>query len=226
MEHVLNNPFWNALISGSSNLSNGNDVVKYFAKDISPFVGLKENSIQNLQLLHDVVSHDPIVFMTTQKMRFPIEWKVLQCIEGFQMIYSKPELFEEVKMEIVPLEKKDVPQMLALTKLTNPGPFAEKTIKFGHYLGIFDQEKLVAMAGQRLHVFEYAEISAVCTHPDYLGKGYAKQLLKHQINRIKAASEVPFLHVRSDNKRAIQVYQSLGFQTRTQVFFYVLMKAK
>ncbi len=226
MEHVLDNPAWNALISGNSNLSNGNDAVKYFAQDVSPFVGLKEDSIQNLKLLHSLIPQELIVFISTKKMFFPAEWKVLQCLEGFQMIYENSKLFEEVQMEIVPLEKKHVPQMLALTKLTNPGPFAERTIDFGYYHGIFDGEELVAMAGQRLHVFEYAEISAVCTHLNYLGKGYARQLLKYQINRIKAASEIPFLHVRNDNERAIRVYESLGFETRTQIFFYVLLKVK
>jgi predicted GNAT family acetyltransferase len=124
----------------------------------------------------------------------------------------------------IPLTDIHIPQMLALTKLTNPGPFAERTIDFGHYHGIFDGDKLVAMAGQRLHAGNYAEISAVCTHPDHLGKGYAKQLLLHQIHRIKANRETPFLHVRNDNERAINVYKSLGFETRTEIYFYVVVK--
>jgi predicted GNAT family acetyltransferase len=114
--------------------------------------------------------------------------------------------------------------MLALTKLTNPGPFVEKTIDFGHYRGVFEGDQLVAMAGQRLHIFDYAEISAVCTHPDHLGRGYARQLLLHHIHRIRAASKIPFLHVRYDNYRAIKVYESLGFSKRTELFFYILQK--
>ena len=114
--------------------------------------------------------------------------------------------------------------MLALTKLTNPGPVAERTVDFGHYFGIFDKGKLVAMAGQRMHVYNYAEISAVCTHPDYLGRGYAKQLLQLQIQRTLAAGEVPFLHVRFDNDRAINVYESLGFVTRKTIHFYIIKK--
>jgi predicted GNAT family acetyltransferase len=127
---------------------------------------------------------------------------------------------------IVPLTNVHVPQMLALTKLTNPGPFAERTIDFGHYEGIFEGDKLVAMAGQRMHAFNYAEVSAVCTHPDHTGRGYARLLLLHQLQRIKAASDIPFLHVRYDNERAIKVYESLGFETRTEVYFYVLAKNK
>ncbi|HKB43223.1 MAG TPA: GNAT family N-acetyltransferase, partial [Chitinophagaceae bacterium] len=76
----------------------------------------------------------------------------------------------------------------------------------------------------RMHVFNHAEVSAVCTHPDHTGKGYASQLLQYQINRIKAASGIPFLHVRHDNDRAIKVYESLGFSTRRKVYFYVMIK--
>jgi len=126
---------------------------------------------------------------------------------------------------LVPLTNEHVPQMEALAKLTNPGPFAKKTIDFGHYHGVFENDKLVAMAGQRLYPYNYAEVSAVCTHPDHTGKGYARQLLQFQVDRIKAASEIPFLHVKDDNERAIKVYKSLGFATRTKVYFYVLVKA-
>ena len=115
--------------------------------------------------------------------------------------------------------------MLALTKLTNPGPFASRTIDFGHYQGIFEGNSLVAMAGQRLHVFNYAEVSAVCTHPDHTGKGYARGLLVHQINRITSLGEIPYLHVRSDNDRAIKVYESLHFTTRCHVWFYVIQNS-
>jgi predicted GNAT family acetyltransferase len=80
------------------------------------------------------------------------------------------------------------------------------------------------MAGQRLNPAPYAEISAVCTHPDYLGRGYAGKLLLNQAKRIKAASEIPFLHVKSENERAIKVYEKLGFVTRKEMSFYVLRK--
>jgi len=115
--------------------------------------------------------------------------------------------------------------MLSLTKLTNPGPFAAKTIDFGHYYGIFEGTQLAAMTGQRFHPFEYAEISAVCTHPDHAGKGYARLLLLQQLHRIQSAGDIPFLHVRYDNERAIKVYEDLGFVTRKNVYFYVMTKS-
>jgi GNAT superfamily N-acetyltransferase len=227
MEHVLDNPAWNALISGNKDLYYGNDQVKYFDRDVSPFVAFKENSTANFNELYDMVPEDrTLLFISPAEIEIPGPWKVPNCIKGIQMICDAGTEIGEPSMELIPLTKEHVPQMLALTKLTNPGPFTERTIDFGHYHGIFEEDKLVAMAGQRLHVFNYAEVSAVCTHPDHTGKGYARQLLIHQINRIKAASEIPYLHVRYDNERAIKVYESLGFVTRCNTWFYVIRKTE
>jgi ribosomal protein S18 acetylase RimI-like enzyme len=225
MEHVLDNPAWNALRSGSRHLSFGNEQVKYFDREVSPFVGLQENSADNFKILHQQIPHNnPVLFVTTAEMEIPKSWKVLNLIKGLQMVGDTGAVHDKVQQEMTPLTAEHIPQMIALTKLTNPGPFTARTIDFGHYYGVFENDKLVAMAGQRLHVFEYAEISAVCTHPDHTGRGYARQLLLHQLHRIKAASNIPFLHVRDDNEQAIRVYERLGFSTRTKVYFYVLQK--
>jgi ribosomal protein S18 acetylase RimI-like enzyme len=226
MEHILDNPAWNALISGNKHLSNGSEGVKYFDKEISPFVAFKENTPESFQLLYELIPHNnPVIFISPHKMDIPGRWKVLLCVEVIQMVCDDVIKKTYRGPELISLTVEHVPQMMALTKLTNPGPFAEKTIDFGHYRGIFDGDKLVAMAGQRLHIFNYAEVSAVCTHPDYSGRGYARQLLLYQMNRIIAASDIPFLHVRNDNERAIKVYSALGFVTRREIFFYVMQKA-
>jgi len=124
--------------------------------------------------------------------------------------------------DVKPLSEIHVEQMVQLAKLTRPGPFGIRTIDFGSYFGIFDNEKLVAMTGQRLHVEHYTEISAVCTHPDYTGKGYAYTLLQHQLQLILQQDQQPFLHVREDNQRAIALYQRLGFTiSRTMNFYFM-----
>ncbi len=224
MTHVLDNPAWNALISGNKHLAHGSGPVRYFGREVSPFVALEGNSEENLIQLYDILPHSVLLFVTPVEMIFPPRWNVLQQIHGLQMIYDAAALPDKVTSPLVTLTDVHIPQMLELTKLTNPGPFADRTIDFGHYQGIFESDKLVAMAGQRLHAANYAEVSAVCTHPDHTGKGYARQLLLSQIHRIKATSEIPFLHVRNDNHRAIKVYESLGFVTRRDVHFYVLKK--
>ncbi len=227
MKHVLDNPAWNALISGNKHLSNGDQQVRYFDKEVSPFVGLEDNAADSFRVLYEMIPRNEVrLFVTPAEMEIPASWKVLNTIRGLQMVCDVAPEQVAAGTPIVPLTTEHVPQMLSLTKLTNPGPFAERTIDFGHYEGIFEGDKLVAMAGQRMHAFNYAEVSAVCTHPDHLGKGYARQLLLRQMHRIKAAGNIPYLHVRYDNDRAIKVYESLGFKTRIEVHFYVIVKVE
>lgn len=225
MQHVLDNPAWSALITGNSALANGNNAVKYFDKEVSPFVGFRENSDADFQTLYNLLPHDgPVGFVSKVERILPEQWEVVQYIKCLQMVYGGDAIPNVDHSNLVPLTDAHIPQMLALTRLTNPGPFAQKTINFGHYYGVFDSDKLVAMAGQRMNPVPYAEISAVCTHPDYLGKGYAKKLLQFHINRVITAGEIPMLHVRYDNDRAIHVYENIGFKKRRELHFYIMKR--
>jgi predicted GNAT family acetyltransferase len=125
---------------------------------------------------------------------------------------------------ITPLGIEHVPQMLELTKLTKPGPFFEKTILFGNYFGIFIDGRLAAMTGQRMHPVPYMEVSAVCTHPDFRGKGYAKALMLHVMKIILDNSCIPFLHVLTSNAGAIQLYESIGFRVRKKLFIDMIQR--
>jgi predicted GNAT family acetyltransferase len=123
---------------------------------------------------------------------------------------------------IVPLGEVDIPQMLALTGITNPGPFLQRTIEFGHYAGIFEGDKLIAMSGRRMHPEPYLEVSAVCTHPEYTGNGYGKALTLYQATRIVSQGKIPFLHVRRQNTKAIKLYENLSFEIRSEMHMNVL----
>lgn len=225
MNHVLNNPAYNALCTGNQNLAMGTDDIKFFDSEVSPFVGFRNNSAESFGQLYEMLPFNRyILHVSPEKIALPANWKQLGVVSGYQMIYEGSTIADKGAGNRISLSEEHIPQMISLTKLTNPGPFASRTIEFGHYEGIFDGEQLVAMAGQRLNPAGYTEISAVCTHPDYLGRGYARQLLISQVNRMLAASNVPFLHVRGDNERAVKVYQSLGFSIRTNVHFNILTK--
>jgi predicted GNAT family acetyltransferase len=222
MEHMLDNPAFNSLKTGNKNLANGTDEIKFFDKDVSPFMGFDENTDTNFKKLAAIIQENrQFAFVSKTATEIPHPWNVLFYATGYQMVY-RGDIKSIDESNLVILADEHIPQMLALTKLTNPGPFAQRTIDFGHYGGIFDGDKLVAMAGQRMNPLPYAEISAVCTHPDYLGRGYAKQLLQQQINRIITEGNIPFLHVRCDNERAVKIYVSMGFETRVMVWFYVI----
>jgi ribosomal protein S18 acetylase RimI-like enzyme len=223
MEHVLDNPAWHALISGNSNLAYGTDRVKFFDKDVAPFVGFNENSAESFDELYHLIIHDGLVmFISSKPVTIPGKWKMLRHIPCLQMVYDGS--IAQVDDHLTTLTNDHIPQMMELTQLTKPGPFLSRTIEFGHYQGMFENKKLVAMAGQRMAPLPYVEVSAVCTHPDHLSKGFAKRLLLSQVNQIIKQGNIPFLHVRDDNYRAINVYKNLGFSTRTDMHFYMLRK--
>ena len=225
MNHVLDNPIWHALISGNRNMSIGTELVKYFPKEVAPFAGLKKVNESSLKLLFDMISPERIVILiTAESIEIPASWNIIYQSIILQMVSKNSKQPGLPQEEIVPLKKIHVPQMLALTSLTNPGPFFERTIEFGNYTGIFKSGKLIAMAGQRLHVNQYVEISAVCTHPDHVGKGYGSMLIQHQAQQILQQGEIPFLHSRSDNDQAIRLYKALGFITRQEMNLNIIQK--
>lgn len=220
MEHVLDNPAWNALISGDNHLGHGNAQVKYFDPEVSPFIGFKDNTDDDFEQLHSMMpAGQTACYVSTTKRNLPAGWKSLGIYEGMQMIFDADKQPEALSMELTPLTHAHVPQMLELVEIAKPGPFNKRTIDFGEYYGVFQDERLVAMTGQRMHIFNYTEISAVCTHPDFTGRGYARQLILKQLHLIRAAQNIPILHVRQDNTRAISVYESLGFVWRSPMNF-------
>lgn len=131
---------------------------------------------------------------------------------------------ETCAVEILPLVVEHSPEMIELTAITKPGPFGSRTHELGTYLGIWCDGKLAAMAGERLKVPGHTEVSAVCTHPDHLGKGYAGMLMTEVMRRIRQCGEIPFLHVREDNTRAIAIYERLGFRKRIRRHYVVVRK--
>ena len=115
------------------------------------------------------------------------------------------------------LDPHDAGEMLALVELTRPGPFCVRTVELGNYYGVFDDGALVAMAGERLQLPGYTEISAVCTHPDWRGRGLAAGLSALVARGIVATGNTPFLHHAADNDPARRVYEALGFEFRREV---------
>jgi len=59
-----------------------------------------------------------------------------------------------------------------------------------------------------------SEIGAVCTLPEYAGQGFSARLMNVLIEKILSRGEIPFLHVRTTNERAIALHRRLGFADR------------
>ena len=107
-----------------------------------------------------------------------------------------------------------------------PGYFRSRTSELGDYFGIYKDSKLVAVTGERMKMNDYTEVSAVVTHPDHTGMGYAKQLIVHTTGRIFDQNKIPYLHVAETNVPAIALYEKLGFRTRRKISFWNFVRPK
>lgn len=225
MEHPLDNPIWNALLTGNAPLALGDELARVLPPDVGAFAGLAEYSPRAFARLHELTPAGALaILFTAGPVTVPAGWQPRLHKPLMQLVYAQPEAPAVDSSQLIALQEADVPAMLALTALTSPGPFLPRTIDFGGYYGVFQDGQLVAMAGQRLHPAPYVEISAVCTHPAHLGRGYAGQLLRFQVARLLAAGHTPFLHVYEDNLPAYPLYLKLGFQLRQRMHVYVLEK--
>ncbi len=222
---LLDNPAWEALSSRQKHFNCGSDTLKYFPAEVAPFIAMEkwdENDMQDL--IKNIPAGRPFSFIAAIQKTLPPICRIIFTTPLYQMYCRVLKPFEDPGIAIRSLEVKDVPQMLTLTAKTKPGPFYERTIEFGNYIGIFNDDELIAMAGERLKVNGYSEVSAICTSHEHLGKGYASYLLSKAAERIIAEGDVPFLHVRTDNERAIEVYKKMGFEIRTKIDFAIFKK--
>lgn len=225
MEDLLHNPVYNALRTGDAHHNAGTVEVKYFHEDVSPFVGFNEEYGKGFEELYQMLpAGRNILYATPSQMGAPKGWDLRAEVKGLQFIYTGKSIEEDSVLKLVPLGTEHIVEMRALAALTRPGPFGSRTIEFGHYFGIFEGGLLVAMTGQRLHVGNNTEISAVCTHPAHLGKGFAAALMQHQVNLILSHGEQPFLHVRADNNKAIALYERLNFKVNRLMNFYFMKR--
>ncbi|MEU6511137.1 MULTISPECIES: GNAT family N-acetyltransferase [unclassified Streptomyces] len=144
--------------------------------------------------------------------RVPDGWRVEAEGEGVQLVDTA--LRAEPAPEAVRLGPADVPEILDLVARTRPGPFLKRTVEMGTYLGIRHEGRLVAMAGERLRLPGWTEISAVCTDPGYRGQGLATRLVRAVAWGIRERGDTPFLHAAADNAPAIRLYESIGFTLR------------
>lgn len=219
--HPLDNPIWHALASHQAPFSEGESRAKRFVSDVSPFAAAADASPAAVAALAALVPEQgDISLLQVAPPAPPPSVTLAMSALGLQMV-ARTLTGNTRDFPIEPLGDADAAEMLALATLTRPGPFRARTHELGCFVGIRDTGKLVAMAGERLRTGEFIEISAVCTHPDYRGRGYGAALMRTVGARILADGGTPFLHTYADNTGAIGLYQSLGFEPRREVIHAV-----
>ena len=220
---ILNNPIWTALTTRQTEFAEGDDLARRYPVEVTALGALKSPTPEAFESLARITKGDAVALFFYDPVKIPVGWKTIHTSNLVQMICeSLQPVSDENTTRIEELTAADTKEMVALTKLTNPGPFGTRTQELGLYLGIHQRGRLAAMAGERQRLAGYTEVSAVCTHPDFQGRGYARVLISAVAGPIIKRGETPFLHVREDNAGAIRVYENLGFKTRAIFPFYVL----
>ena len=214
--HALDNPAYAALTGPQSHLARRSGRALRFPDDVSPFLAFPGPATE--QDWHDAEALVPPgtgAGVIDDAGELPTGWSSPMRFDGVQMIGVTTSGAPEP--EALELTTRDVPEMLDLVARTQPGPFLPRTIEMGRYVGIRKNAELVAMAGERLHLDGWTEISAVCTAPEHRGNGYASRLTRAVIAGIEARGERPFLHAVTSNTTAIELYQRLGFELRREI---------
>ena len=210
----LDNPAWYALRGPQSAVALGDDVARRFRPDIDPIAALPDEvPAASWEALTGLMDVDGPLLLLRAPIDVPEPWSVRFLMGALQMIATQP-LPHPSGLTFRDLTPEDDEEMLALAQATQPGPFALHTRELGDYVGVHEDGRLVAMAGVRMHLPGYREISAVCTDPEFRGRGLAAALTAEIAARIQSSGETPFLHVREDNAGAIRVYERMGFKTR------------
>ncbi|MGW7439674.1 GNAT family N-acetyltransferase [Streptomyces sp. NPDC054849] len=216
---VLDNPVWAALTGahrGFAEFGPAGLAARYTA-DASPFAAPADPQDPRAWAdLAALAGPDEEVWVTGL-VTPPPGWATAVTVPGVQL--DGRAVRAEAAPEAAPLGRDDVPEMLELVGLTRPGPFLDRTVELGTYLGIRHGGRLVAMAGERMRPAGWSEISAVCTHPDHRGRGLAGRLIRAVAASVRERGDIPFLHAAAENTDAVRLYESMGFTLRRRPFF-------
>jgi predicted GNAT family acetyltransferase len=225
-KHALDNVIWQALTTRQANFAERSGKAARFLSDVTSLTGFEEPSASGYDSLATLVgSGGTAALFLAEKYEPHASWTVVAEAPLLQMICeNSADSAPSRSQNVIEIGPRDSTDMLELTALTKPGPFGNRTHELGFYAGIRVDGHLVAMAGERLKVPGHTEVSAVCSHPDHTGKGYAAILMSEIMRRIRERGETPFLHVRQDNTRAIELYKRLGFTQRKVLHLAVLRK--
>jgi predicted GNAT family acetyltransferase len=219
--NVLDNPAWSSLTTHQAHLALGGGLARRYPEHLAPIGALGSQDEAAIEELAELVPQGDWISLPATLSgiapKLPRQFTITLEKNLVQMVCETRVDVTPRGVELCVLSGADIPDMLALTALTHPGPFRSQTYTLGTYLGIRVDGRLAAMGGQRMHVPGYREISAVCTHPDFQGRGYARTLVSRLVAATFERGLIPFLHVEEANLPAQALYSGLGFVERARL---------
>lgn len=218
----LDNPVWFSLSENHRAYSVDFEGAKFYHPDYCPFGGIetRKGSAEHLDAYAERVDD---FFVVGEQPEFSTALVLKNALVCLQMIRHAP-IDIPITENITLLGNEHVEALFQLVTLVQPGYFKRKTAALGNYFGIFKDGILVAVSGERMKMDDFVEVSAIVTHPDHTGRGYAKQLIAHTVNHILQQQKTPYLHVVESNLGAIQLYEKLGFAMRRKINFWHFSK--
>jgi len=221
--HALDNPIWTALTTKQSILAHSSALARRFSPEMTLLGAVAANTAMAFDSLAQLIQRDPVILYFSAPPKLASGWEVVRAVELHQMIQENdvPPIAEQHNStpQVVELTTADLPEMSAIYAATRPGrELCQRIQKLGTFVGVRDEGKLVAMGGLRLHIAGHREITTVATLPEFEGRGYGTAVMRALVERIRARGERPFLTVRTDNARAINIYRKMGFTERTLLY--------
>lgn len=211
----LDRPVW-ASLRQQPHWGLGDERARRFQPDINRFAATRDEDAESLEALVELVrpGDDSVYLLQVPPIAAAPGLEAVKAAPGVQMVATR-RLQDDDGVQV--LGDTDAAEMLALATLTEPGPFLARTHTMGRFIGLYIDGRLAAMAGERMRFPGHVEVSGVCTHPDFRGRGLARRLSAAVTANIQRRGEQPFLHAWAANTAAITLYESLGFEVRTAV---------
>lgn len=216
----LQNPIWNSLSTRHAHLALEQGFAKKYPSGIAPFAAIQSSTLEASQdLLALIEPGEKVGVLSIQPVTLE-GWIVQKEFDIYQYVWQGQS--PQPDPEAILLGPQHLDSMLELTGLVYPAYFRKGTAELGDYFGIIENGQLCAMAGIRMAMTGFQELSAICTHPDHRGRGLASRLTNHLVRQIVAQGETPFLHTEHDNKPAQAIYERLGFELNAVLPFRVM----
>jgi len=230
----LDNAVWTALTTKQAQHAHSSALARRFPPEMTLLGALAANTAMAFDSLAQLIQRDAVTLYFTSPPQIPSGWEIVRAVELHQMVQETEaplSASNEAAPALTELTPADVPEMSVVYTATRPGrTLCPRIQKLGQFLGIREpgkeDGKLLAMGGLRLHLPGYREITTVATMPGHEGRGYATAIVRSLIERIRSRGDRPFLTVRTDNMRAVEIYHRLGFKERTLLYSRTIRRAQ
>ena len=223
---LLDNIMWNCLSGPHARFTTGAAAVRRYAPGFSPIVGCAEPQNPDFATLANHCEVGDYFYIDIWSGAVPDGWRIDKEASMFKMVWDAPMPVDDAAPDAILLRSEHASQAVELARLTNPGPFGIRTPELGEYFGYFEGARLIALAGERMCAGDLHEVSGICTHPDFQGRGFAKKLTLKLVRRQLLRGKTPFLHVMSHNTTARALYEKMGFRNYLETVVRVVTRTQ